>query len=84
VSIFDELPTGMVSGKAPDGYRARVYTGVGDVPAEEVLRKVEEVGGWLHREPVPRSGLRAGRLFARTQEVSWLVIPESAFDDADR
>jgi hypothetical protein len=51
------------------------------VPAEDVRRKAEDIGGHFHREQRRRSGLRAGRLFAPMQEVSWLCIPESAFDD---
>jgi hypothetical protein len=81
MSIFDELPTAL--GVTPrDGFRACQYVGVGDVPAEDVRRKAEEIGGHFHREQRPRRGLRAGRLFASRQEVSWLEIPESAFDGA--
>jgi hypothetical protein len=51
---------------------------VGDVPADEVRRMVEELGGCLRREQLHSSGLRAGRP-PRSQAVEWLEVPESAF-----
>jgi hypothetical protein len=81
MSIFDSLPTAL--GVTPrDGFRACQYVGVGDVPADEVRRKAEELDGVFRWEQRERRGIRAGRLLPSRQRVAWLEIPESAFDDA--
>ncbi len=81
VSVFDSLLVGMVGSKARVGYRARQYTNLPGKSIDETVQMVEAVGGRVAGEALESSGLRPGRMVARVQQVRWLEIPESAFED---
>lgn len=81
VSVFDSLPVGMAGSKARPGYRATQYTNLPGKSLDETVQMVEAVGGRVASKAHESSSQRPGRMFARVEQVRWLELPESAFED---
>jgi len=62
------------------GFRARQRVDVSGMSIAERDELVLAAGGRIVKHNIPSRGLRPGRLFERTQEVSYYLIPERAFE----
>lgn len=77
----DSLPVGMLAGKAPPGHRARKHVALEGNTLDETAALVEAAGGWVDGETLRSESVGGHRRTQHVEQVTWWVMPDSAFDD---